>query len=104
MLPLLFGFAPVFGQQTINLLFKPGQIILDRSPSYFQIYKEILVNGSIAHGRHLRPRNLGMPRNQIRRQILNLVYGLTDNLDVAHHGVLNLLAFWNASSLCRGWM
>ena len=41
-------------QQSIDLVFQLGQIILDGRPDYFQVDKEILMDCYVAHPAHLR--------------------------------------------------
>lgn len=67
-----------------------GQIVPDCRPDYFQIDKEILMDRHVGLGAHLRPRKPGMLLDKVRRNAVDLVHGLADDLDVANNGVLNL--------------
>ncbi len=45
----------------------------------------------VTHAAHSRPRKFRVSRDEIRRKDVSLVYCFTDNLDVAHNCILNLL-------------
>src|SRR5271169_6204125 len=54
--PVPTGAARLLDQQTINLLFELGQIILDGTPNDFPIHVEVVMNHFVAHAAHLGPR------------------------------------------------
>ena len=70
-------------QQGVNLLLQLGQIIFDGGPDDLQIDEEILMDRHVAHSAHLRPWKLGMLFEEVRRDAVDLVHGLANDLYIA---------------------